>query len=148
MNQHSKQSVLITSLFGGIFFSFLGYVVYFLNFTDLHPAYMLHFFSKAAWTKGALGEVMGIISIGFLSIPIGYLYERIVPPNASIAIGIVLGFLLWLFVFFVLYRFFDSFKSVTELGVRTNITSICLYVLYSVFLGTSFSYAKRKEQGS
>lgn len=143
MNQSGKQSVAFTSFFGGLLISSVGYLFYLLNFTKLRPTAFLLYSDPTL--QGLLGDLLGIISISLVSIPLGYVYRWFIPENFSVMISVITGILLWFVVFSVLNLFVDSFQSIAELDVNTNITTLCLYILYSVFLGSSFSYMKTKK---
>lgn len=50
------------------------------------------------------------------------------------------GIVLFFIVFFILNPLFPGIKPFTELKRDTVITSICLYIVYGIFIGYSISY--------
>ena len=46
----------------------------------------------------------------------------------------------WLLVFFVFNPIFPEVRTVTELTSDTIITTICIYLLYGLFVGYSISF--------
>ncbi|OZM57641.1 hypothetical protein CIB95_04520 [Lottiidibacillus patelloidae] len=131
---------MITGVVGGIFWSLLGYVAYIFSFTKLGPALVLQPWAVGDWKTGVLGQFIGIVAIGVLSIPVALIYKGLFSKIEGMWLGIVYGVGLWALVFFIFNPLFQDLKSVKELGWSTNITTICLYILYGVFIGYSISF--------
>ncbi|MFC4324016.1 YqhR family membrane protein [Litchfieldia salsa] len=132
--------VVITGLFGGIFWSLLNYGTYVFNFTEISPNLVLQPWTVGDWKDRVLGQFIGIAVIGILSIGVALLYYALLRRFQKIWVGMAFGIALWAMVFFVLNPIFPGLKAVTELDRNTNITTICFYILYGVFIGYSISF--------
>jgi hypothetical protein len=140
--------VIITGFFGGVFWSFLGYCAYTFNFTEISPNMILLPWAVGDWKYGRLGNYISIFLIGILSILVALVYYALFKNMKSIWAGVVYGVALWALIFYVLNPLFLNFHSVAELKRDTIITTICLYILYGVFVGYSISFeaAEHKRQ--
>jgi hypothetical protein len=143
--QHEKpMSVLglavLTGLFGGIFWSSIAYLAYLFNFTDIRPSVILESWTIGDWRKGWLGSVISIFIIGMLSVGAALIYYFTLRKFNKFYLGILYGLALFLLVFFVLNPIFPGIDPVSELKKNTIVTSICLYILFGVFVGYSISY--------
>ncbi|WP_235848416.1 YqhR family membrane protein [Litchfieldia alkalitelluris] len=132
--------VVIIGLFGGLFWSFLNYGTYVFNFTEISPNLVLQPWAIGDWKNRVLGQFIGIAVIGVLSIGVALVYYALLRKFQKIWVGMAFGLLLWALVFFVLNPIFPNLQSVPELGRNTNITTICFYILYGVFIGYSISF--------
>lgn len=132
--------VMVIGLCGGIFWSLLGYLLYIFNFTKISPNLVLQPWALGDWKNGLYGQFMGIFIIGLLSIGVALLYYAVLRRFEKIWVSMIFGIALWGFVFFILNPIFPDLKSVWELGRNTNITTVCLYLLYGVFIGYSISF--------
>jgi hypothetical protein len=131
---------IVTGVVGGIFWSLIGYLAYIFNFSKLGPALVLQPWGVGEWKSEVLGQFVGIAAIGLLSIPVALIYKGLFSKIEGMWLGMVYGVGLWAFVFFILNPLFPDLQSVKELGWDTNITSVCLYILYGVFIGYSISF--------
>lgn len=144
-NQHEKPMsfitmVILTGLFGGIFWSSLAYFAYWISLTDIPQSVVLEPWALGDWKKGWLGVVMSILVIGLVSIGAALVYYAVLRRFKSIWVPIGYGVLLFALVFFVLNPIFPGIKPFNELSRNTIITSVCFYVLYGTFIGYSISY--------
>ncbi|QED48595.1 YqhR family membrane protein [Cytobacillus dafuensis] len=136
--------VILTGLIGGIFWSGLGYLAYIINLTEISPNVLLEPWALGSWKKGWLGTVISIVMIGVVSIVAALFYYAVLRRFPSMWVGICYGFILFLLVFIVLNPIFPGISPFYDLGRNTIITSICIYVLYGVFVGYSISYEERE----
>nr|WP_257008361.1 YqhR family membrane protein [Bacillus sp. FJAT-45350] len=132
--------VAVIGLFGGLIWSMIGYLAFFLNFMRVGPALVLMPWALGNWKDGYMGQLVGIFIISLLSILVAFLYKLILEKVYSIWAGLGYGVVLWLIVFYLLNPIFPGLKSVANLDLNTILTSICLYILYGVFIGYSISY--------
>jgi hypothetical protein len=132
--------VIVIGLCGGIFWSLLGYLLYIFKFTKISPNLVLQPWAIGDWKNGLYGQFMGIFVIGLLSVGVALLYYATLRRFEKIWVSMIFGLALWGFVFFILNPIFPDLKSVWELGRNTNITTVCLYLLYGVFIGYSISF--------
>lgn len=148
-NQHVQPmsftgKVALIGFFGGVFWSFIGYLASILNFTKISPKLVLSPWMVGDWGKGVVGNLLGILIIGILSIIVAFLYSALFRKINKMWPGLLLGIVLWLIVFYLFNPLFPELQSVLELDRNTIITTICLYILYGVFIGYSISFAEHE----
>lgn len=132
--------VMFTGFAGGVFWSLLGYLAYALNLTEISPNLLLQPFILGDWKNGVMGNVVAIFGIGLLSIGTALIYFFVLKRFSSMYVGLAYGVVLWALVFFLLNPIFPNLKSVFELERTTTVTTICLYILYGVFVGYTISF--------
>lgn len=132
--------VFWTGLFGGIFWGAIGYMAYLFNFTDISPNVILEPWALGNWKYGWLGKVISLIFLGIISIASAFIYYATLRKLKGMWFGLGFGVVLFLLVFFVLNPIFPGIKPFFELSRDTIITSICLYMLYGIFIGYSINY--------
>ncbi|WP_096434700.1 YqhR family membrane protein [Alteribacter populi] len=135
-----SSSVAATGFFGGLFWSFIGYLTFVFNFSRIGPALVLMPWALPDWKNGWLGQVVGILAIGVLSIGIAFLYRLIFVKINKLWPGVVFGFLLWTLVFGLFNPMFPGLKPLQQMDINTKVTTLCLYILYGAFIGYSVSY--------
>ncbi|MEK4147360.1 YqhR family membrane protein [Robertmurraya sp. FSL W8-0741] len=138
--------VVLTGLVGGILWSSIGYLLYVFHFTEIRPNVILEPWALGEWKKQWLGTVISIIFIGIISIGVALIYYAILKKVTSILGGIGYGVVLFLLVFFVLNPIFPGIEPFGELNRTTIITSVCLFILYGIFIGYSISYEYEELQ--
>lgn len=149
-NQGSKPMSLMmvtisTGFVGGVFWSLLGYLAYTFHFTELKPTMILDPWTVGEWKGGWIGVVLSLLIMGLIGISAALIYYFTLKNAQSIWISALYGFILFLIVFFLLNPLFPSLNPVNELKRDTIITTVCLYILFGVFVGYSISY-EYKEQ--
>lgn len=132
--------VIVIGFIGGVFWSLLAYLASILNFTKISPNLILQPIAVGNWKSGTLGEFIGVALIGVLSIGVALVYYAVLKKFKSMYVGMIYGAALWGLVFFLLNPMFPDLQTVFELPRSTIVTSICLYILYGVFVGYSISF--------
>ncbi|TDL82339.1 YqhR family membrane protein [Peribacillus frigoritolerans] len=132
--------VVITGFAGGVIWSLLGYLAYVLNLTEISPNLLLQPFILGEWKNGVMGNFVSVFCIGILSVGTALLYYLVLKRFSSMFVGLAFGLSLWALVFFLLNPIFPNLKSVFELERLTTVTTICLYILYGVFVGYTISF--------
>jgi hypothetical protein len=132
--------VFWTGLFGGVFWSGLGYLAYAFNFIEISPSIILESWTVGAWKTGWLGIIISLVLIGIFSVGAAFLYYLILKRFNGFWVGIIYGIVLFLLVFIVLNPLLPSMGPFKELSRDTIITCICLYIVYGLFIGYSISY--------
>ncbi|NEY71573.1 hypothetical protein G4D63_07420 [Bacillus mesophilus] len=130
----------ITGLFGGVFWSLLGYGAYIFSFTKVPPNVILEPWTIGDWKSGVLGQFIAIFLLGLISILVAFGYMATLKKFDKFWIGILFGLLLWGIVFFVLNPIFPSIDPIRKLDLNTIVTSLCLFILYGTFIGYSISF--------
>lgn len=147
-----RRMVLTIGFVGGVFWSLLGYLAYYLNFTEIRPNIILELFTLNDLKNFWQGTLLSVFLIGLVSIGVAYIYYGTLRRIFSMWIGLCFGVMLFVIVFIVLNPLFPGIGPVSELERTTLITTICLYILYGIFIGYSISYEEfeiqRQKNGS
>ncbi|WP_078379764.1 YqhR family membrane protein [Sutcliffiella halmapala] len=138
--------VVVTGFVGGVFWSIIGYVAYLFSFTEISPNVVLQPWALGDWKKGLLGYIISFILLGVFGIGAALIYAATLKQFPHYLLGIVYGIALWGIVFFLLNPMFPAIKTIQELTFDTNITNLCLYILFGVFVGYSISFEHSEMQ--
>lgn len=132
---------LITGFIGGIIWSAFGVVMYFFDFSEVAPkSYLLRSWITADWTDSWLGNIVSVLMIGVLSLLTAFIYYVLFKKVNSLWMGAGYGIILWVIVFYILQPIFPNIPDLIDLNRYTIVSTICLYILYGVFIGYSISY--------
>ncbi|MGM9926221.1 MAG: YqhR family membrane protein [Bacillus sp. (in: firmicutes)] len=145
-----KANVALIGFIGGAFWSALGCLAHYFNFTEVGPTVILSGWAPDRWAHGFLGTVIAILLYGLVSILVAFLYYAILRKVLSIFAGILFGIAIWAVVHLAFVPLFPGLKGITEMDLDSFVTTICLYILYGVFIGFSISFdanerARQKE---
>ncbi|WP_369797409.1 YqhR family membrane protein [Paucisalibacillus sp. EB02] len=132
---------LLTGFIGGILAGLAGLFMYYFNFMEVSAkSYLLRSWTTAGWTDTWLGELLTIILVGLLSIGVALVYYGVLKKVTSLWMGIVYGLILWAIVFFILQPIFTNVPNLAEMEIKTIVSTLCLYILYGIFIGYSISF--------
>ncbi|KGA97915.1 hypothetical protein AJ85_03545 [Alkalihalobacillus alcalophilus ATCC 27647 = CGMCC 1.3604] len=150
-NEQEKQmsfntKVVVIGLFGGLIWASIWYFSFFFNFIRVGPALILMPWALADWKDTYIGQLVGIGVIMILSIGIAFLYKATLQRMKSLWAGVGFGLLLWVLLFYILNPLFPGLKTVQNLDSNTIVTSLCLFVLYGLFIGYSISYEYAEQK--
>ncbi|EZP76108.1 hypothetical protein H839_12564 [Parageobacillus genomosp. 1] len=135
---------VITGFVGGVFWSLIGYLAYFFHFSEISPNMILIPWVAGDWKHGKIGNYIAILLIGLLSILVALIYYAALRRIKGMWAGVLYGVAWWLIVFYVLNPLFPNLETVSHLQRNTIITTLCLYILYGVFIGYSISFATQE----
>ncbi|GHH96956.1 YqhR family membrane protein [Neobacillus kokaensis] len=140
--------VFWTGLFGGIFWSSVGFITYYLNFTEIRPNVILIPWALGNWKYDWVGTVVSILFLGVISIGVAFIYSALLKRFNGLWFGIGYGIILFFIVFLLLHPLFPDIKPLLKLNRNTVITSFCLFIIYGMFIGYSinYEYQNKKEQ--
>ncbi|HEK9101564.1 hypothetical protein KFD70_16695 [Bacillus pfraonensis] len=127
-------------LFGGVFWGSIWYFLHVFSFTEAGPNYLLLPFALGAWKAGVWGNVLGIVCMGLLSILVAFLYKALFKRFEGILPGILYGLFWWSILFFGLGSIAPVIKNALHLPKETIVTTICIFILYGVFITYSVSF--------
>ncbi|OCA86351.1 hypothetical protein F7984_13335 [Pradoshia sp. D12] len=132
--------------YGGLLWGAIFQICHYFHFTEIGPTFLLRTWVKADFVKGWMGVVLSILCLCLISMLFAYVYSFIFRKMQSYWIGIVYGIALWGLSFLVLRPLFPGMKTVGELSADTIVTTLCIFVLYGLFVGysISFEYHERK----
>ncbi|MDQ0208979.1 YqhR family membrane protein [Alkalicoccobacillus murimartini] len=143
MRFHTK--VILIGFFGGLIWSLVALFGYFFNFMHFGPALILMPWALGAWKVTYTGQVVGVVAISLLSIFIAFIYKWLFQKLQSMWAGVGFGALLWVLVFYIFNPFIPGLKAVQNLDLNSIITSLCLFLLYGLFVGYSISYEYQQQ---
>ena len=132
--------VFWTGLFGGLFWGTIGFIAYYFNFTEVRPNVILEPWALGKWKNEWLGTVISIILLGIFSVGAAFVYSIALKKFNGIWLGLGYGIVLFLLVYLILNPIFPGIKPFLDLGRDTIITTICLYLVYGLFIGYSINY--------
>lgn len=139
-------NVVITGFVGGVLWSALAFLAYYFNFTEIRPNVIIEPWTIGKWKEGWLGTVISITLIGIVSIGAALIYYAVLRRFKGMWAGIGFGIAMLALVFFVLNPIFPGISPFGDLKRNTIITSVCIYILYGVFVGYSISYEEEEIQ--
>ena len=150
----STALVFWTGLFGGIFWGTIGYICSIFGLTEIRPNAILEPGALGDWKNEWLGTLISIVFMGVFSIVAAFVYYGVLKKWNGVWVGLIFGLVIFFLIFFILNPLFPSIKPLFDLSRDTIITSVCLYLMYGLFIGYSISYeyeitkAKDKEAAS
>ncbi|MGI2775602.1 YqhR family membrane protein [Bacillus cytotoxicus] len=135
-------------LFGGVFWGSIWYFLHIFSFTEVGTNYLLLPFALGDWKEGVWGNIAGIICIGFFSIVVAFLYKTFFKKFEGVLPGLLYGLFWWSLLFLGLGSIAPVIKNAMHLPKETVTTTICIFILYGVFISYSVSFeANNVNQG-
>ncbi|ENH97446.1 hypothetical protein J416_05518 [Gracilibacillus halophilus YIM-C55.5] len=138
--------VISVGFFGGFIWSVIAAIAGYFQFTEVTPkTIILRSWLQTSWSDQWLGQWISIFVISMLSIGIAFVFYLLFRKIKGIWIGIVFGLSLWALIFWLLEPIFENISPLYQMDSDTIVTTICLFILYGVFIGysISFSYQQR-----
>lgn len=132
--------VLFTGFFGGLIWGSIWYAAYFFNFTDVGPSLFWMAWSLGDWKDQMVGQWAAVGIFTLLSIAIAFLYRFVLARVKGMWMGFSYGVILWILVFFVANPLFVDLDPLLEMEGITIVTTLCLFIMYGLFIGYSISY--------
>ncbi|MGE7601259.1 YqhR family membrane protein [Peribacillus sp. NPDC097675] len=133
-------NVFAIGFFGGIFASLAGIVAHYFKFMEFSPKFILTSWSDMTWIDRWQGMVMTVLVFGILSIGIAFIYYGLLKKMKSIFAGIIYGLFCWVILVFALKPMFSDLPTFSKMTSNSIITSVCIFILYGLFIGYSISY--------
>ncbi|RSL34551.1 hypothetical protein D7Z54_05260 [Salibacterium salarium] len=141
-----NQKVAIIGFFGGLIWSCVGYAAFSLNFTKMGPAMAMLPWALPQWKETYLGHLVGIFFLSLLSVVVAFIYRLLLQKWESIWLGIGFGVFLWFVVYYLLHPLFPGKEPITSMNFSNLSTTICLFVIYGVFISYSIAYEYNEMQ--
>lgn len=155
-NRYHSKSTLINNILtigfvGGVLASFFGMTAHYLNFIDFSPKFILTSWSNQSWIKAWQGFLITMILFGILSIVVAFLYYWLLKKINNMVAYMLFGVVWWLILLIAINPMFKDLPTLAKMSSDSIITSMCIFVLYGVFIGYSISYDYqeylREEEG-
>ncbi|MFB4210916.1 YqhR family membrane protein [Shouchella sp. JSM 1781072] len=140
--------VVLIGFFGGLIWSFVGYACYYFHLTEVGPSFVLLPWALGDWKIGHTGQVVGMAVIAVLSIGIAFLYKVLLQKVNSMWPGVGFGVVLWVILFYILNPFIVDLDPVQSYSLNTIVTTLCLFIIYGLFIGYSISYEYAEQKSS
>ncbi|WP_019242529.1 MULTISPECIES: YqhR family membrane protein [Bacillus] len=137
---------VVTGFIGGLFWSIIAQLAYYFHFSEIGPNMLLSFWKTHKWASGVLGFIITILLCSLISIAIAFIYYVILRKMTGLLLAVFFGLVIWALVHFALIPLFPNMKTISELDMNTIITTICIYILYGVFIGVSISFEEKETQ--
>ncbi|MDM5189922.1 YqhR family membrane protein [Bacillus sp. DX4.1] len=146
--QSITKKIVQIGLFGGLFWGGVWYFLHIFSFTEAGPNYLLLPFAFGTWKEGVWGNVLAIVFMGILSIIVAFLYKATFKKFEGVLPGILYGFFWWAILFLGIGSIAPVIKSALQLPKGTIVTTICIFILYGVFISYSVAFeANNMNQG-
>lgn len=140
-----RTKVVLIGFFGGLIWSLIGLFGFFFNFMNFGPALILMPWKLGDWKTTYWGQAVGVIVIAVVSIIIAFLYKWLLQKVNTMWAGVGFGAVLWVIVFYICNPLIPGLKSVPNLDLNSIISSVCLFLLYGLFIGYSISYEYQQQ---
>ncbi|WP_054752930.1 YqhR family membrane protein [Piscibacillus salipiscarius] len=119
----------------------VGTISYFFAFSEVsHASFILRSFFAGSWTEGITGELISLGILTLLGAVPALVYYLFMKKLHGMMPGIMFGIGLWVLVFIIMNPLFYFVPTFYELSSDTIVTTICLFILYGVFVGYTISY--------
>ncbi|RCW65395.1 YqhR family membrane protein [Saliterribacillus persicus] len=142
---------LVTGFFGGLFWSSISYFGHLFHFTSVSPStFILRLWYDYAWIEKWKGEILSILIISLLSSLVGLFYFFLLKKFIGVLVPLVFGCILWAVIFSSFSYLFPTLIHWSSLSSDTIVSTICLFLLYGLFIGYSinYDYAIHQEQSN
>ena len=139
-------TVTAIGLFAGVFWGAIFQLFVYFNFTEIGPAFVIRSWIKADFAKGWVGVILSLVCLSVRSLLFAYLYSVVFRKIYSYWLGVGYGLVIWALIFLVLRPLFPGMKTVMELSFHTILTTVCLFLLYGLFVGYSISFEYNERQ--
>lgn len=140
---------LVIGFVGGVLWGFVGMIAYFLNFSTVSAAtFVLRSWFQTDWTSGWIGEFIGILAVGILSLGTAIIYYTMLKKAKGLAPAIMFGVALWFVIFYLFNPVFSAIPEFTDFDSNTIVTTLCIFILYGTFIGYSISYEYEENNQS
>lgn len=132
--------------FGGLLWGGIFQICNYFNFTEIGPTFLVRTWVKADFVKGWMGVALSLLCLCVISLIFAYIYSFIFRKLTSYWIGIGYGIVIWAIAFLVLRPLFPYMKTVGELSADTIVTTLCIFILYGLFVGYSISFEYHERE--
>lgn len=140
-------NTVIIGFCGGLIWGMISFIAYYLNFSTVGPALILNPWAFGDWKNKITGQLVAIPVISIASIIVACVYKLIFVKIRSIFAGILFGLALWFSVFYLLEPYFPDLETLTNIGWNTITTTVCIFVLYGIFIGYSITFDYYEDEG-
>ncbi|MFI2855512.1 YqhR family membrane protein [Paenibacillus sp. JSM ZJ436] len=132
--------------YAGLIWGGIRWFFYAFNFTSVLPGFLLEPFFKHSFLASTAGQLAGWLSFIVLSVAASLLYVLLFLKAKGPWPGIAYGIVWWVLLFIVLNPLLQWSAPVKLLTWDTNISEMCLFLLWGLFIGytTAVEYTDEK----
>ena len=134
--------------YAGFIWGALRWLSYYLGFTKMVPGFLLEPFFKHSFLLSIAGQLAGWLSFIAFSVICALLYVFLFRKAKGPWPGIAYGVVWWAVIYIALNPLFHFTVNVKKLSWDTNITELCLFLLWGLFIGytTAVEYTDEKQR--
>ncbi|WP_010631984.1 YqhR family membrane protein [Sporolactobacillus vineae] len=130
----------VIGLFAGFFWGSIALVCQLIHFSSVGPSLLFSPFIPRKINQRMLTQFIAIAVICLISVIVALLFQLILSRFKTIWTGIGYGILLWAAVFLGLQHWLPGLPVFFRLGWNTFWTTLCLFMLYGLFIGYSIAF--------
>ncbi|MGM7635530.1 YqhR family membrane protein [Bacillus sp. Hm123] len=134
------KNVILIGFYGGLFWGAIAQFVAYFNFISFNPNAVLKYMHVTEFKKTYLNVGMSILFYIICSLILAFIYYALFRRKKSMWVGVMYGASLWVIFFVVLRSIYPAIPWWRTMNNDTLITTICLLLLYGLFIGYSISY--------
>ncbi|KIL75271.1 YqhR family membrane protein [Bacillus badius] len=131
---------LVIGLFGGIIWGGLAQLAAYFHFMTIDLNAVVKYVNIPKIQSGMWRVIAGMLFHTGVSLILAAIYYFLLKKSKTIWAGVLFGVFLWIFVFMMIHPLLASIPSWQKLNGNTLSTTLCLLVLYGLFIGYSISY--------
>lgn len=135
-----RTNVLWIGFFGGLLASLFGIAAHYVHFIEFSPNFILTSWSNQSWMNAWQGLLITVLLFALLSIALAFLYYVVCKKMNGMLVYMLFGVFCWALLLFVCNPLFRDLPALSTLSADSIITSICIFVVYGVFVGYSISF--------
>lgn len=148
MNKQEKEQkakfplsyALVIGLFGGIIWGGLAQLAAYFHFMTIDINAVVTYVNIPKIHSGFWKVISGFIFHMGVSLLLSIVYYFLLRKSKTIWGGVLFGAAIWVFLFIIIHPLLASVPSWQKLNGNTLSTTICLLILYGLFIGYSISY--------
>jgi hypothetical protein len=138
--------IAVIGFVGGFIWSLVSYFAFIFHFTEVGPNVFLLLFQLGGWQESVVGQLVSVVVLSFLSILVAIFYQAFFKRFQGVLPGIVYGVTIWAIIFFLVPLVAPIIRPIYELQVATITTSVCVFILYGVFIAYSVSFEAMEQK--
>ncbi|OCA92632.1 YqhR family membrane protein [Pseudobacillus wudalianchiensis] len=131
---------LVIGLFGGLIWGGLAQFAAYFHFMTIDINAVVKYVNLPKIQSGFWRVAAGMIFHTGVSILLAIVYYFLLKKSKTIWSGVLFGVALWIFLFVIIHPLLASIPSWQKLNANTLSTTLCLLILYGLFIGYSISY--------
>ncbi len=145
-NHFSLKNAMIIGLYGGLFWGALAQFVSYFHFISFNPNAVLKYMYITEFKKTYLNIATSILFYMICSLLLALIYYALFRKKKSMWVGVMYGAALWVVFFIILRSIYPAIPWWRTMNNDTLVTTICLLLLYGLFIGYSISYGYEHHQ--